>query len=177
MSDPVPPPRYPSWLGAAVVTLLTLQLGLIWIQGGLLHRQHRELQDLREDVLSLADALDQSLLQEPGTEQDVAPTHARERRLPRRLQRVRVLQESQTSRPAEEEEGRKETEDSNKAARKAVQDAREVQSKLSIEENIRKAEEKKQVEAAQNTWQKWLWIALGAGVLAMAVRAWLRRRG
>jgi len=172
MSDPAPPPPFPSWLGAAVLTLLTLQLGLIWIQGGLLHRQHRELQDLREDVQYLSDALDQNLLQDSGTDTEVAPTHTRLRRLPSRLLRVRHLQE-----PSDDERARKEQEASRESARKAVSDAREVQSKLSIEENIRKADEKKQVEAAQNTWQKWVWIALGGGVLAMVVRAWLRRRG
>jgi hypothetical protein len=58
-----------------------------------------------------------------------------------------------------------------------VSEAREVQSKLSIEENIRKADEKAKVDSAENTWQKWLLAALGAGLLAVAVRSWLSRRG
>ena len=177
MSEPTQPSRFPSWLGAAIVTLLTLQLGLVWVQGGLLHRQHRDLQDLREDVQSLTEALDQSLLQDSGADTELAPTHARARahRLPRRLERVRMLQESQQ--PSDEEKARKELEESKNSAQKAVKDAREVQSKLSIEENYRKAEEKKQVEAAQNTWTKWVWAALGLLALAMVGRAWLRRRG
>ena len=86
-----------------------------------------------------------------------------------------MLQESQQ--PSDEEKARKELEESKNSAQKAVKDAREVQSKLSIEENYRKAEEKKQVEAAQNTWTKWVWATLGLLALAMVGRAWLRRRG
>ena len=171
MSDPAPPPPFPSWLGAAVLTLLTLQLGLIWIQGGLLHRQHRELQDLREDVQYLSDALDQNLLQDSGTDTEVAPTHTRLRRLPSRLLRVRHLQE-----PSDDERARKEQEASRESARKAVSDAREVQSKLSIEENSRKVEEASKVQAATHSWQRWTWGAFGLVILALVARTVIRRR-
>jgi hypothetical protein len=175
MSDPVPPSRIPSWFSVSVLALLALQTGLIWIQGGLLNRQRGDIQGLREDIQYLTDSLDQNLIQEPVEEGSYDPTR---RPLPRSkhfIQRARMMQEAPP--PTEEERTRKELEAARESTQKALSDAREAQSKLSIEENIRKAEEKKQLEAAGNTWQKWLWVALGAGVLAMVVRSWLRRRG
>jgi CHASE3 domain sensor protein len=78
--------------------------------------------------------------------------------------------------PAEEEEAQKRLQEAKASARKAVSEAREVQSKLSIEENMRRAEEKAQIKEAENAWQKWFWIALGAGAIAIVVGAWRRRR-
>jgi len=179
MNDPKSPLRLPPWLAPAVVVLLTLQLSLLWIQGGLIHRQHRDLQDLRDDIQSLTDSLDQSLSQDNGTDSNAAPMRARGHHSRARIQRARNIQESQNQDPPapEEERTKKELEASRESAKKAVSDAREVQSKLSIEENARKAEEKQKLEAAQNTWQKWVWAALGLGLVAMIVRSWLRRRG
>ena len=77
----------------------------------------------------------------------------------------------------EEDQAQKDLQAAKASALKAVDDARKVQSQLSIEENIHKAEAKARVEESENAWQKWLWIALGAGMVAMVVRAWLRRRG
>ena len=92
---------------------------------------------------------------------------------PHHLQRVRMIQEQ----PTEEEQARKDIQNSNDSAKNAVSKAREVQSQLSIEENIRKADEKAKMDTAESSWQKWLWIALGAGLVGMVIRAWLRRRG
>ena len=172
MTDPSQPPRIPSWLAPAVVMLLGMQLTLTWLQGSLLHRQHQDLLGLREDVQSLADSLEQGTGEETDTGNGLAPARHRQARRPR-LQRVRMIQDM----TPEEEQTQKDLQDAKASALKAVSDAREVKAKLSIEENIRKADEKAKVEAVETTWQKWLWIALGAGMVAVVIRAWLRRRG
>ena len=145
---------------------------LTWIQGSLLHRQHEDLLALREDVQILADSVEQGTAEEGSTEDGLAPARRYPGRRPR-LQRVRMLQAA----PAEEEQAQKELQDAKTSAQKAVNEAREVRSKLSIEENIRKAGEKAKIDEAENAWQKWFWAALGAGLVTIAVRAWLRRRG
>lgn len=172
MTDPSQPPRFPSWLAPAVVVMLGMQLTLSWLQGSLLHRQHEDLVALREDVQVLSDTLEQGLWDEGYVEEGVAPARRRPARSSR-LQRASVIQDA----TPEEEQTQKDLQDANASARKAVSDAREVQSKLSIQENIRKAEEKAKVESAENAWMRWLWVALGVGLVAVAVRAWLRRRG
>lgn len=172
MTDPSQPPRFPSWLAPTVVTLLVMHLGLTWIQGSLLHRQNEELRALREDVQILSDTIEQGLMasDEPV---DLEPARSRGR-VQRHVLRVRRIQAPP---PSEEDAARKELQDSADSAKKAVNDAREVQSKLSIEENIRKADEKARIEATEHTGRNWLFIALGAGLVGVLVRAWLRRRG
>lgn len=169
MTDPAQPPRFPSWLAPAVVAMLGMQLLLSWLQGSLIHRQHQDLLALREDVQSLAEAMDQGSGEEDFEEQSLAPARGPRSRGPR-LQRVQTQ-------PSEDEAAQKDLQDSRTSGQQAVSQARAVQSKLSIEENIRKAEEKAKLEDAGGTWQKWLWAALGAGLVAVGVRAWLRRRG
>lgn len=172
MTDPSQPPRFPSWLAPAVIVMLGMQLTLSWLQGGLLHRQHEDLLALREDVQILTDTLEQGLWDEGYAEEGMAP--ARHRPVRRsRLLRASAIQDA----TPEEELAQKDLENTRASAKKAVSDAREVRSKLSIEENIRKAEEKAKVESAESTWMRWLWAALGVGLVAMVVRAWLRRRG
>lgn len=172
MTDSSQPPRFPSWLAPTVVVMLGMQLVLNWLQGGLLHRQHADLLALREDVQILADAMEQGAWEEDNAEENMAPA----RRRPGRGQGtrwVRILQET----TPEEDPAQKELQNAKASAQKAVSEAREVQSKLSIQENIRKADEKAKLEAAEGAWQKWLWVALGVGLAAVGTRAWLRRRG
>jgi len=57
-----------------------------------------------------------------------------------------------------------------------VEQARDAQQKLSIQENARKAEEAAKVRRAQGQGQTWLLVALVAGLLALVIRTWLRRR-
>lgn len=160
------PPRIPSWLAPAVVVLLVMQLALLWLQGGLLHRQHQDLVALREDVQELTDTVAEGLFQPEEYEESAAPARHRTPRL------LRV----QNPAPDDEDPAQKELREAAESAQKAVQQARETQSKLSIEENIRKAEEKAKVEEAESSWQKWMLVALGGGLLAWVVRAWLQRR-
>lgn len=175
MNENQPPSPQHSWFAPAVIILIAAQLGLTWLQGSLLHRQHADIQGLREDIQGLAESLDQSASGAPAEEGGLVPARARH---PRRHARnaVRVLYIAPSD-EEQEKQAAKDLEDSKKSAEKAVKDAREVQGKLSFEENARKAEEKAKLQGAQETWQKWLWIGLGAGLLAIVLRSWLRRRG
>lgn len=179
---PISEPRRQAWFAPTMVALMSAQLVLLWVQGGLLHRQHQEIQDLREDIQGLAETLESSDASDFGSEGDLAPSRHLRHGHPR-LQRVRRLQENPEATPtptptgASDETALKDIEASRASAKKAISDARDVQSKLSIEENIRKADEKSKIERAEHQWQKWIWAALGLGLVAMVVRGWLRRRG
>lgn len=160
------PPRIPSWLAPAVVVLMVMQLALLWLQGGLLHRQHQDLVALREEVQELTDTVSEGLYPEEEYEESAAPI--RHRGTAPRLLRVQA--------PADEDPARKELQESAASGQKAVEQVQEVQSKLSIAEAARKAEEKAKLEEAESGWQKWLLVALGAGLLAWVIRAWIQRR-
>jgi cell wall-associated NlpC family hydrolase len=179
MSEPKATLQIPAWLGGTVITLLTLQLGMLWLQGSLLHRQHGDLQGLREDVQYLSDSLDQNqTAQDDADEPGPKPARTRKRRAPRQPQaaRVRFIQDTD-SEADREKAARKDLEDVRKSEREAVAKARDVQEKLSISENIRKADEKARLEAEGQRWRPWLWLAGGVAVVAMFLRSWLRRRG
>ena len=59
MSEPARPYAPPPWLGAALLTLLACQVGLLWMHGTMLERQHGELLGLRQDIQELAESLDE----------------------------------------------------------------------------------------------------------------------
>jgi hypothetical protein len=174
-----------TWLGSAVIALLAAQLGLTWIQGSLLHRQHQDIQGLREDLQSLAESLDQGTSGPPEKEGVLVPARGRRlRRFPQTAARVTYLAHQEEPSDQPENAAKKDLEASKQSAQKAVKDAREVQQKLSFTENARlaeekarKAEEKVRLEGAPFPWQKWFWTGLGAGLLALVLRNWLRRRG
>lgn len=154
-----------------VPLLLSVQIGLLWIQGAQLHRQNQQLSDLRADIQDLADSLD-SGQDDTALQDDTGAVPLRRRDHPRpRLQRVAVLG-LQDEKDAAAEELRA----SRDSERKAVKDAREAQSKLSIEENARKAEEARKLQGATDRWQRWSLAALGLLCLAWLARAWFRRR-
>jgi len=161
------------WLGRVVVALLCAQLGLTWLQGRLLHQQHQDLRDLRGEIQYLTESLEQGSAEFAPDETSLAPARQRRFRARRPLQRV-VRASVQEENP---DQAAKELEASKASAQKAVKDARKVQGQLSFEENARKAEEKAKVQAVQHSGTKWFLAALGAGLLALVVRAWLRRRG
>lgn len=175
MTEPPKTPRSQSWLGPVVVALLAGQLGLIWIQGGLLHRQHHAIQGLREDIQSLTESIElgDGVVSE-GEEGGFVPARgrhsARRRATLSRVAHIGLQDEST-------EQATRELDEAKKSAEKAVKEAREAQQKLSFEENARKAEEKAKLEKAQSTGQKWVWIGLAAGLVALVIRSWLRRRG
>lgn len=167
---------FPRGLAAAVVLLLVLQLGLGYLQGGLLHRQHAELQSLRADLQDLVDALEQSQGAVGGTvgegEGWAFTRTARLRPAPRYAKAGFAVLGSE-----EEEKTMKELRENKEAAKKAIQDSRKAQEQISYSENARKAEQKAKIESAQNDWQKWSLAGLALVVLAFLVRGWLRRRG
>jgi len=188
VQSPEPGSRRQAWLAPVVVAMMAAQLGLLWIQGGLLHRQHQEIRDLREDIQFLSESLDTAASPDLGEEsQGISPSRNLRSHRRGRFQPVRYLQEASEPKPSseakpdgsspEDSSARKDLDAAKASAQKAVADAREVQSKLSIEENIRRSDEKAKLDQAEHTWQKWFWAAVGLGVVAMVVRAWLRRRG
>jgi len=152
-----------------IPTLLVLQLALLWLQGAQLHRQGQVLQGLREDIQSLSDSIENSQSPAAGQEDESTAVPARYQ-TPAPPRRVAVL-------GAEEEQdaAAKELKASRDSAQKAVKDAREFQSKISIEENIRKADENRKVNAATSSWQRWVYGALGVLVVALLARAVIRR--
>lgn len=170
-TQPTPKPQ-PSWLLGAVVTLLLLQVGLLWMQGSMLERQHGTLMGLRQDMQDLTESLDnfQGNFDQGAEDGTLRPSSRRIH--PRRgLQRVRL----------QDQEGgdqgvRKEMADQRKSEREAIDKAREAQSKLSLAENYRKAEEKKRLEAEQNKWRPFLWGGAAVALLALVLRSWLRNR-
>ena len=142
-----------------IPTFLALQLCLLWIHGAQIHRQNLLLQGLREDLQTLADSLDN------GQDwQDDSKT------VPAATRRVAVLGAEEA-----QDAAAKELKASQDSAQKAVKDAREVQSKLSIEENSRKADEQRKANATTSSWRTWAMALSGAALLLLA-RLVFRRR-
>ena len=152
----------------SIPVLLGLQLAMLWLQGAQLHRQNQVLQGLREDIQALADSIESGA----GTtsyEDDASAVPASFLKPSQKKVAVLGVQE-------EQEAAAKELQASRESAQKAVKEAREAQSKLSIEENARKAEEAGKVQATASSSQRWAWIALGALAVVLVLRALLRRR-
>lgn len=151
-----------------IPTFLALQLGLLWIQGAQIHRQNLLLQGLREDFQALADTLESSQFQDGQDDTQAVPALQRQTAVPLRI----------AARGAGEEPdaAAKELKASQDSAQKAVKDAREVQSKLSLEENSRKADEQRKANATTSSWRTWA-IALSGAALLLLARLALRRRG
>ena len=176
MSDPKPTLNLPPWVGGSVLSLLILQLGMLWLQGTMLQRQHEDLLGLREDVQAMAETLEQGDdgWNSGAEEGDLSPARSRTR------SRARVARAAYLQRePDEEAAARKEVENSRKSERDAVAKGRDVQDKLSITENIRKADAKAKLEAQAGNGRPGLWWGVAAGLVLVALggRAWLRRRG
>lgn len=153
-----------------IPTFLALQLGLLWIQGAQLHRQNQVLQGLREDIQALTESIENG--QSTADFQDEAeavPASFGPPAAPTKRMAVLGAEE-------EQESAAKEIKASRDSAEKAVKEAREAQSKLSIEENARKVEEARKVQAATRTWQGWAWGAAGLVALALVARSVIRRR-
>lgn len=153
-----------------IPTFLALQLGLLWIQGAQLHRQNQVLQALREDIQVLTESIDNG--QSSASNEDdgsIVPAGFLPSPPPKKVAVLGVQEEQDAA--------TKEIQASRESAQKAVKEAREVQSKLSIEENVRKAEEAKKVQAATTSWQRWVWAAIALVALALVARSVMNRRG
>ena len=154
-----------------IPTFLALQLGLLWIQGAQLHRQNQVLQGLREDIQALTETIESS--QSPASFEDegsAVPVGFFSDPVPTKKVAVLGVEE-------EQDPVAKELKASRDSAEKAVKEAREARSKLSFEENARKVDEARKVQAATNAWQRWVWAALGLAALALVARSVIRRRG
>ncbi len=184
MNEP-PQPRQPALIQWTLVAVLAAQVGLLWLHGGLLNRQHGEMQAMRQDIQDLTEALDnsmndQSQSPEEGTYRKAASGQERKRH--RHLQAINnvkfILQDAQENPPEGQDPTMKELQKSRDSAKKAIAESHEAQQKISIEENIRKAEEKKKIEAATSSFYPLVYWALGIGALAFIVgRAWRARAG
>lgn len=163
MSGQDKPTRFPAWLVPAVVVLFGAQVALLYLQGVQIHRQRSDIRALRQDVRDLTEAVDQAMYYEEGSFQP--GRHRASKR--KAFQRV-ILEEGP-------EPAAKELEAARKSAEKAVEQARETQQKVSIEENARKAEEKAKVEAAQHKWGRYVGLGFVVALLAILGRSFLRR--
>jgi cytoskeletal protein RodZ len=153
-----------------IPTILVLQLGLLWIQGAQLHRQNQVLEGLRDDIQGLTESIEDSR-SSTSHEDESTSVPVRFQATPEPKKKVAVLGIEEEQDPAA-----KELQASKDSAQKAVKEAREVQSKLSLEENARKAEETRKVQTATSTWQLWSWGAIAFVVLALGARSIIRRR-
>ena len=153
-----------------IPTILVLQLGLLWIQGAQLHRQNQMLEGLREDLQALTESLEDS---QSSTSYDNggAAVPVRFQAGPESKKKLAVLGIEEEQDPAA-----KELQASKDSAQKAVKDAREAQSKLSFEENARKVDESRKIQAATSSWQLWSWGAIAFVALALIARSVIRRR-
>jgi hypothetical protein len=88
-----------------------------------------------------------------------------------------AMRRAEPPEPDEDKALKKDLEATRQSERDAVAQARDVRQKLSIEENLRKAEEKAKLEAAGKSWPPLVWAALGVALVALLVRSWQRRRG
>ncbi len=186
-----PEPRQSGWIQSALVLVLAAQVALLWLHGGLLNRQHTELQAMRLDIQDLTEALDNSAndrtqTPEEGSYRPIAsdphPTMANRHHQHARLQPVThiklILQDTQDNAPEGQDPTMKDLQKTRDSQKKAVADARDIRQKLSIEENARIADEKKKVEAATNSFYPIVYWAMGIGLLAFIVgRVWRARAG
>ena len=176
MSDPKQTVRISPWLGGSVLTLLVLQLGLLWVQGSLVQRQREDILGLREDVQAMAESLDEDG-QGPDPTMEARPVPARQRLRLRARRQGRVVRAAWfQAKAGDEDEARKELDHSQQSAKEALAKARDAQKKLSITENIRLAEETAKMNAEGRTMRPWLWAGAGLALLLMIARS-LRRRG
>ncbi len=193
-----PQPRQSGWVQSALVAVLAAQVGLLWLHGGLLNRQHSEMQAMRQDIQDLTEALDSSAsdygqIPEEGSFQPASSgqstnqgSNGRHQRHQRhrhpRIQTVShvnfILQDTQDNAPEGQDPTIKDVQKTRDSEKKAIADARDIRQKLSIEENIRKADEKKKVEAATSSFYPLVYWAMGIGLLAFIVgRVWRARAG
>src|SRR6185437_7536873 len=171
-----------TWILAA---LLAANLGLLWVQGAQLNRQHQSLRQLHSDIEDLADALDAYTNGDNGgdngdggnSQQDGDGAVWAPARHPARAHRARLVRAgfqdpdaatSSSPQPAPNGDqdmmaaGRKDQEDANKSVAAARAKAREDVEKLSISENYRKGQEERKIQEAQYEWTRWVWAGLGA---------------
>jgi hypothetical protein len=172
MSGQDHPPSIQSWLAPAIVALLGIQLGLLYLNGFQIHQQRWDILELKHEVQDLTYAIEQGASEDSMETPGGVPIHRFSRHAQRRPSAFRRVVLEEETEPAIND-----LETTRKSAQKAVKDSREIQQKLSIEENVRKSEEKARVQAEQNRWQKYVGLGLALTLVAVFTRSYLRRRG
>ena len=181
--------------------LLAANLGLLWVQGAQLNRQHQVLAQIHSDIQDLADSIDAYTNGDQGDQGDGntyqdgdgnlwAPArHHRRARAGHHLVRASYQQDQEPAQapnssspaPAQQpdamDQGLKDIQDTKKSNLDAVAKAREDQEKLSISENYRKGQEERKIQEAQYAWTRWVWAGLGFLLVAFLIRAWIIKRG
>ncbi|MBK8725189.1 MAG: hypothetical protein IPL96_03790 [Holophagaceae bacterium] len=168
-----------------LTVLLGAQLGLAWLHGRMLHRQHAQLLALRDDLQGLAEAIDSAWEDAPAEEGSLAPaSRPALRRLHRRsvagaaAGRLRLAGYRPQEEPAPEQDpAAKELEAARKSGEKAVKDAKVAQKQLSF---TAAAERANRVEKIDNASRGFMWATLVAAVVLIggySLRGYLRRRG
>lgn len=160
MSEQEGRPSGSRWLVPSILVLMGLQLCLLYLQGGLLHRQSSDLRALREDVQYLSELL------EANTWEGTSGRTRGERRPT--LERTRHILEE------EPEPAVREVEASRKSGQKAVQEAREVRQKTDIQAHAAKVQAQEQAQPSR--WRLLVILALAVGVVALVARVLVRRR-
>lgn len=171
MNEPHQPPAPPRWIPGGLAVILVAQLGLLWLQGLQLNRQHHDLMGLRDDLQTLAENLEHShdALQEEG--EAFAPARGARQPRPRYLRVGQQEDKGEAQDPAA-----KELQAARESAQKAVKEGRKANSQLSITENIKKAEEKAKIKEARSAWETWALVAGAVALGALLLRGWLKAR-
>lgn len=190
MNEPVVPPSRPeapprgNGPTALLTALLAAQLGLAWIHGRMLNRQHAQLLDIREDLQGLAEAIEASYGEAPQEEGSLAPAalerHRRPARRHARGPRLAAYRnqepQDQESSGKEQDRAAKELEASRASQEKAVRDAKVAQKQISFREAAERAE---RVEKIDNASKGFMWATLGTAVVlfaAFAARGFIRKQ-
>jgi hypothetical protein len=170
------PSRAAHWALGLLAALLTAQVGLAWVHGRLLNRQHHELLALREDVQSLAEVVEHAWCEEPHEEGSLAPAARRHAAARHRRGLALATFRQQSEPPPEQDPALKEIEAAKQSGEKAVKDAKVAQQKLSIAHAAERAERAEKVDKAS---KGFFWASILTPVIliaAFAARGWIRRR-
>lgn len=182
-TTPTPPPvpsRAAHWALGLLATLLTAQVGLAWVHGRLLNRQHQQLLELRSEVQTLAEALEHAWAEDPVEEGYLAPaahrhSASRHRRPMRGIALASFRQQPEP--PPEQDPALKELQAAKQSGEKAVKDAKVAQQKLSITHAAERAERAEKVDKAS---KGFFWASILTPIIliaAFAIRGYMRRRG
>jgi len=180
-TSPIPPTpsRAAHWAVGLLATLLTAQVGLAWLHGRLLNRQHQQLLELRSEVQTLAEAMEHAWAEEPMEEGYLAPavrrhSASRHRRPARGIALASLRQQPEP--PPEQDPALKEIEAAKQSGEKAVKDAKVAQQKLSIAHAAERAERAEKVDKAS---KGFFWASILTPIIliaAFAARGYIRRR-
>lgn len=178
-SDPIPasiPARSVRGALGLLAALLTAQVGLTWVHGRMLNRQHHALLELRDEIQGLSEVVEHAFAETAPEEGFLAPAVRRQR--PHRPGRRYALAgfRRQAEPPPEQDPALREIEAARQSGEKAVKDAKVVQRKLSIAHAAERAERAEKVDKAS---KGFFWASILTPVIliaAFAARGYIRRQ-